>query len=109
MTVALATAPPLDSSGCLGLIVTCLNRGCCFRNWLDLCDLPPSITVPSVAQRARCRTCGHKGAHVEVVQPKSAMGLAGGVSGSENIAHAARLKKFVREHPFGSRLNAKKQ
>jgi hypothetical protein len=37
------------------------------------------------------------------------MGLAGGVSGSENIAHAARLKKFVREHPFGSRLNAKKQ
>jgi hypothetical protein len=109
MNVALATAPPLDSAGCLGLIVTCLNRSCSFRNWLNLCDLPPGITAPSIAKRARCGTCGHKGANVEVVQPKSAMGLAGGVPASENIAHAQELKQFIREHPFGSRPEAIKQ
>ena len=109
MTYALATAPSLDSSGCLGLIVTCLNQGCCIRNWLDLCDLSPGITAPSVAQRATCSACGHKGAHVEVVQPKSAMGLAGGVPASENIAHAQELKQFIREHPFSSRPEAIKQ
>lgn len=102
MTFSLAAAPPLDSSGCLGLIVKCLNRDCGFRNWLDLCDLPPGITAPSVAQRARCGTCGHKGAHVEVVQPKSAMGLAGEVPASENIVHALELKQFIREQPYGS-------
>lgn len=111
MTVALVTALPLDSAGCLGLIVKCLNRDCGFRNWLDLCDLPPGITAPSIAQRARCGTCGHKGAHVEVVQPKSAMGLAGGVPASENIAHAVALKQFIRKHPFctqaGKRLKTK--
>jgi hypothetical protein len=98
----LAAAPPLDSAGCLGLIVTCLNRGCCFRNWLDLCDLPPGITAPSVAQRARCSACGHKGAHVEVIQPKSAMGLAGGVPVSDNTAHAVDLKHFIRQNPYGA-------
>lgn len=105
----MAAAPPLDSSVCLGLIVKCLNRHCGCRNWLDLCDLSPGITAPSVAQRARCSACGHKGAHVEVVQPKSAMGLAGGVPASENIAHAQELKQFIREHPFGSRPEAIKQ
>ena len=109
MTNTPTNAPQLDSPGCLGLIVTCLNRGCCFRNWLDIYDLPPGITAPSVAQRTRCSACGHKGAHVEVVPPKSAMGLTGGAPASENTEHAARLKQFIREHPFGSRPEAIKQ
>lgn len=94
--------PSLQEVDALGLIVTCANRDCQRRRWLDLHIIPKYATVPSVAANARCQLCGSKGAHVEVVQPVSEIGERRGLSGLRNIQHATRLKRYIEEHPFDS-------
>lgn len=93
--------PTLQEIHALGLIVTCANRDCRRRRWLDLHALPKHATVTNVAANARCQVCGGKGAHVEVVQPVAEIGEQRGVSGPRNIEHAARLRRYIEEHPFG--------
>jgi len=91
--------PTLHAIHALGLIVECANRVCRRRRWLDLHALPKHATVKSVAASARCQVCGSKGAFVEVVQPVVEIGEQRGVSGPRNIEHAARLRKYIEEHP----------
>jgi len=75
--------------------------------------LPRHATVKSVAANARCQVCGSKGAFVEVVQPLAEIGEQRGASGPRNIEHAARLKSYIQQHPFGpptsSRVRAMRQ
>ena len=94
-----AKIPTLQEVGALGLIVTCANRDCRRRRWLELRALPKHATVTSVASNARCQVCGGKGAHVEVVQPLAEIGEQRGKGGPRNIEHAARLRKYIEEHP----------
>lgn len=94
--------PTLSSVDCLGVIVTCLSRACGCRGWLDLHSLPEGATVLAIQRNARCRACGQKGGHVEVVWPKTSAGLASDVTNASNLAHAAALKKFILEHPLGT-------
>lgn len=103
MPNAPSDAPVLSSKDCLGVIVTCLARTCRCRAWLDSHSLPAVVTVPAIERNARCRACGHKGAHVEVVWPKVSAGLASDVTSASNLAHAAALRRFIREHPFGAK------
>ena len=100
MTIAKSLrVPTLQEIHTLGLIVTCANSDCRRRRWLDLHSLPKHATVTSVAANARCQVCGSKGADVEVVQPVAEIGEQRGVSGPRNIEHAARLRKYIEEHP----------
>lgn len=97
-------APPvLSSKDCLGVIVTCLGKACRYRAWLDTHRLPAGVTVPAIERNARCSACGDRGAHVEVLWPKVTAGLASDVTNASNQAHAASLKKFIREHPYSLR------
>jgi hypothetical protein len=91
--------PTLKEVHALGLIVTCANRDCRRRRWLEQRALPKHATVTSVAANARCQVCSGKGAHVEVVQPVSEIGDQRGVSGPRNIEHAARMRQYVEECP----------
>jgi hypothetical protein len=91
--------PTLHEVHALGLIVTCANRDCRRRCWLDLHELPKHATVTSVAANARCQVCGSKGADVEVIQPVAEIGEQRGKSGPRNIEHAAQLRKYIEEHP----------
>lgn len=94
-----SNVPCLKDVAALGLIVACVNRDCRRRRWLDLHALPKDATVLSVAKNARCQLCGSKGAHVEVVQPLAEIGEQRGRSGPRNAEHAARLRKYIEEHP----------
>ena len=69
--------------------------------------LPRHATVKSVAANARCQVCGSKGAFVEVVQPLAEIGEQRGASGPRNIEHAARLKSYIQQHPFGPRTSSR--
>jgi hypothetical protein len=102
MTQASEAIPVLSNKDCLGVIATCLSRTCGYRGWLDPHSLPLGSTVPTIQRNARCRTCGQKGAHVEVVWPKISVGLASDVTRASNVAHAAALKQFICDHPFGA-------
>lgn len=102
MNQALTDIPLLKSNSCVGVIMTCQNRACRCRGWLDPHSLPSSATVPALERNARCRACGQKGAHVEVVWPKTSAGLASDVTNATNLAQAAALKKFILENPFGT-------
>ena len=89
-----AKIPTLQEVGALGLIVTCANRDCRRRRWLELRALPKHATVTSVASNARCQVCGGKGAHVEVVQPLAEIGEQRGKVGAACMGERvpARLK-----------------
>lgn len=93
------SVPALHEVDALGLIMTCANRECRRRIWLDLHALPKHAAVTSVTANARCKVCGGKGADVEVVQPVAEIGEQRGVSGPRNSQHAARLRKYIEEHP----------
>jgi len=98
-TTAPARVPVLQEIHILGLVVTCVNAACRKRRWLEVHALPAGATVASVAANARCRSCGGRGAHVEVIQPVAEIGEQRGLSGPRNIEHAARLKKHIEECP----------
>jgi hypothetical protein len=90
-------APPaLDTVGTLGVILHCQNRSCRHRAWLD----PPSLkglTTPDLERLAKCKSCGMRGCSAEIVAPSSF-----GVRAQEtDAARAARLKRWIEDHPVG--------